>query len=151
MYTIGEVLSTEAQLLHGHVELAHTSPLEYLSRCCHGSGLPDEVVSLGCELIVRSAREYRMLQLHARLLAACTLYLAVRNAPAARDGSGPGLHTLHRTEGLATRAGYPTCVIVDHVRSLFRFLEGEEVALAPRSAPPPARAYAARDHAHCEG
>ena len=51
----------------------------------------------------------------------------LRNAPAARDGSGPGLHTLHWTEGLATRAGYPTCVIVDHVRSLFRFLEGEEV------------------------
>ena len=83
-YTIGEVLSMEAQLLHGHVELAHTSPLEYLSRCCHGSGLPDEVVSLGCELIVRSAREYRMLQLHARLLAACTLYLAVRNARCTR-------------------------------------------------------------------
>ena len=64
----------------------------------------------------------------------------MRNAPAARDGSGPGIHTLHWTEGLATRAGYPTCVIVDHVRSLFRFLEGEEVAFRPKiSAPSRAR------------
>ena len=77
----------EAQLLQGLSPTDFCSSLDYLSRFCTALPLPDVTVSIALELLVISTREYELLQLHPCLLAACCLYVAVRNSP---SGQGQG-------------------------------------------------------------
>lgn len=138
-YTIDEVHAIEAQLLHGHEGLGHTSPLEHLALACFGSGLTDECVSLAAELIVVSSQDYRTLQLDPRLLAACALFLAVHSLAVHSVGAPSGTAEAEAaapvwTPALAARVGYPTAALVEHVRTYFRSLDGEEVAYRPKLA-----------------
>ena len=96
----------EAQLLQGLEPGGFCSPLDFLSRFCSALALPDATVSVALELLVISTREYELLQLHPCLLAACCLYVAVRNSP---DGTGQW------EPSMSTCCGYP-----EEVRELLR-------------------------------
>ena len=63
-------------------------------------------------------REYALLKLHARLLVACALRVAVTASP---DG-------VTWSEALAARCGYPSAVIAEQVEVHLDFLLGQAVS-----------------------
>ena len=81
-YSIADVLQMETKMQYG-LELGdYESPLQFLSTYCAMVPQPEATVAIAQELIVKCAREYQLLKLHPRLLAACCLRIAVRNGPA---------------------------------------------------------------------
>ncbi|KAL1527428.1 hypothetical protein AB1Y20_016094 [Prymnesium parvum] len=85
-YTVGEVLEMEARLLHGFEIDTFDSPLHYIAMFGTMRPLADTPVSIAVELLIMCAREYSVLRLHPSLVAACCLYLAMRNSTVADGG-----------------------------------------------------------------
>lgn len=135
-YTMREVYEMEARLLCGFEVGAYDSAHTWLCLAAADSGLAEPTVALAAELVVVCAREYALLCLQPKLLAACVLHIAVRCAPDAGQCW---------SDGLAARCGYETAFIVEHVARHFEFLDGVEVsckrlapALAGQPVQPPA-------------
>ena len=81
-----------------------------------------QVLSLAVQVLLCAAMQYATLRLHPRLLAACCLFLAVRNGP------WPSNHWEEMPAAAA--AGYSRETIVGYVHSTFGFLHGQEVQCA---------------------
>ena len=77
----------EARLLQGFEMDAFDSPLRYLAMFGARRPLPDTPTSIAVELLIMCTREYPLLRLQPSLLAACCLYIAVRNTPSREEGS----------------------------------------------------------------
>ena len=72
-------------LIHAHA--ARRPSLARATRIPCGGRLTCVLARRQIELIILAAREYRLLQLHPSLLAACCLHLAVRNSPSDEGGA----------------------------------------------------------------
>ena len=84
-YSIAEVLDMETKMQYGLELGGYESPLQFLATYCAMVPQPEPTVAIAQELIVKCAREYALLKLHPRLLAACCLRIAVRNGPSAAN------------------------------------------------------------------
>jgi hypothetical protein len=131
-YSMREVLEMEARLMAGFELGEHQSSQHFLCLACAGSGLPEPVVSIAAEVLCVFAREYELLCLHPRLLAACALYVAVRN-------SHDGHREVSWSDRLADRCGYSTEEIAEHVNDNCSFLDGCELTCRRLGATPRAR------------
>ena len=124
-YTIEEVYEMEVRMLYGFDIGRYETPWQHLSLIVAGSGLSDAQVSLASELIIESVRIYALLRLHPRLIAACTLFIAIYALAA--SGAAPLRPARAWSRGLALRCGYPTEAILDAVDAHFGFLDGTTV------------------------
>ena len=128
-YTVEQVVEMEARVLFGFEVGEWESPLHFLALACASATLPDVTVSLAVELLVACAKEYTLLRLHPRLIAACALYLAVKNTRASNTmlAGAPPTQEVAWTSELASRCGYPTAVIEEHISREFCTLDGKEL------------------------
>ena len=110
----------EARLLYGFEIGSWESPTHFLAQACSDwdAQMPDATLSIATEVIVCCGREYLLLRVHPRLVAACALYVAVRNTP----------DHVAWSDSLAARCGYPTSVIEDHISEYFGALDGVEIS-----------------------
>lgn len=115
-----EVFTMEARLLYGFEIGSWESPTHFLAQACSDwdAQMPDATLSIATEVIVCCGREYLLLRVHPRLVAACALYVAVRNTP----------DHVAWSDSLAACCGYPTSVIEDHISEYFGALDGVEIS-----------------------
>ena len=111
----------ESRLLYGFEIGEADSPLTHLAHVCCATRLSDASISLACELLILCTREYPLLKLSPRLLAACALYLALKAAPHLGGEQGWDID-------LAAQCGFPSAVVVEQVHVHFAFLRGVEVS-----------------------
>lgn len=133
-YTVEQVVEMEARVLFGFEVGEWESPLHFLTLACASATLPDVTVSLAVELLVVCAKEYTLLRVHPRLIAACALYLAVKNTRTSTMAvkstmlaGAPPTQEIAWTSELASRCGYPTAVIKEHISREFCMLDGKEL------------------------
>ena len=123
-YSNDDVHTMEARLLQGGLSAfagptsAFESPLDYLCTFCAAAPLHDTTASIALELLVLSTREYPLFQLHPCLLAACCLYVAVRNSPL-------GTNTWDDT--LSSCCGYTREVLAEHADRQLAFCRDKEI------------------------
>ena len=123
-YSNDDVHTMEARLLQGGLSAfagptsAFESPLDFLCTFCAAAPLHDTTASIALELLVLSTREYPLLQLHPCLLAACCLYVAVRNSPL-------GTNTWDDT--LSSCCGYTREVLAEHADRQLAFCRDKEI------------------------
>ena len=107
----------EMRLLHGLEPGAHESPLHFLACTAAATPLPDETLSIAVELIVAATREYTLLRLQPRLVAACCVHIAVGLSS---DGTS-------WSDRLAACCGYPSHAVADAREAYFQFWHGTEL------------------------
>lgn len=118
-YSIHEVLSMEASMLQGLEPGQIESPLHYLGLFAAARQLHEVTASIALELLVVCTREYPLLELHPRMLAACCLYVAVRNSP-------PGFDTWD--DSCSAACGYKAELLRTHIEGKFSFLSGYKLS-----------------------
>uniref|UniRef100_A0A7S3AHX6 Cyclin C-terminal domain-containing protein n=1 Tax=Haptolina ericina TaxID=156174 RepID=A0A7S3AHX6_9EUKA len=126
-YSVADVLDMEAKLLQGFDMDRFETPLQHLACFAAARQLDDLTASVATELLVLCTREYPLLDLDPCLLAACLLYVAVRNGP-------PDDNVWD--ESLAVGCGYSEERLITNIDERFCFCRNFELACRSIAASP---------------